>query len=66
MINITTEEGYENETYNENKSSKRFKLTNSEKGYGIKIFTGDFKLNRVEDDFLSYRYITILSGIFEI
>ena len=63
---ITTEEGYDSESYNETESAKGFKLTNNETGCGITIYSGDFKLNTADDAFRSNRDITILSGDFEI
>ena len=63
---ITTEEGYDSETYNETESSKGFKLTNNDTGREIKIHSGEFNMNTADDAFRSNRDITIISGKFTI
>ena len=66
-FNITTENGYDSETYDEeNESAKGFKLTGNETGCGILIHSGDFIVNAADDAFRSNRDITILSGRFTI
>ena len=65
-FNITTENGYDSETFDENESAKGFKLTNNETGCGILIYSGDFKVNAADDAFRSNRDITILGGKFNI
>ena len=65
-FDIKTEEGYDSETFNQTESSKGFKLTNNETGCGIKIYSGNFKINSADDAFRSNRDITILSGNFVI
>ena len=66
IFDITTEEGYDSETYNETESSKGFKLTNNDTGREIKIHSGEFTMNTADDDFHSNRDITINSGKFSI
>ena len=65
-FDIQTEEGYDSETFNETESSKGFKITNNETGCGIKIYSGNFKINTADDAFRSNRDITIISGNFAI
>ena len=66
-FNITTEQGYESQTYDdENESAKGFKLTSNETGCGILIHSGEFKVNAADDAFRSNRDITILTGNFNI
>ena len=65
-FNITTENGYDSKTYDENESAKGFKLTSNETGCGILIYSGDFKVNTADDAFRSNRDITILAGKFDI
>lgn len=65
-FNITTENGYDSKTYDENESAKGFKLTNNDTGCGILIHSGQFKVNAADDAFRSNRDITILSGKFTI
>ena len=66
-FNITTENGYDSKTYDEeNESAKGFKLTSNETGCGILIHSGDFKVNAADDAFRSNRDITILGGKFNI
>ena len=65
-FNITTEKGYESETYNETESSKGFKVTNNETGCGIIINSGEFIINTADDAIHSNRDITILTGKFKI
>ena len=61
-FDIKTQNGYDNEVYDENESSKGFKLTNNATGCEIKIYSGDFNLNTADDAFRSNRDITIVSG----
>ncbi len=63
---ITTENGYESTTIDENASSKGFKLNNNETGCGIKIYKGEFIMNTADDAFHSKGDIIILSGKYEI
>ncbi len=63
-FNITTENGFDSTTYDENESAKGFKLTNNDTECGILIHSGDFKVNTADDAFRSSRDITILSGNF--
>ena len=65
-FHIKTEEGYDSITYDENESSKGFKVTNDNVGSEIKIYSGEFLLNTADDAFRSNRDITILSGKFTI
>ena len=59
---IKTENGYDSTTYDENESSKGFKLTNNETGCGITIYSGFFSLNTADDAFHSKGDIKIFSG----
>ena len=61
-FDIKTQNGYDDEVYDENESSKGFKLTNNATGCEIKIYSGDFNLNTADDAFRSNRDITIVSG----
>ena len=63
-FDIKTQNGYDNEVYDENESSKGFKLTNNATGCEIKIYSGDFNLNTADDAFRSNRDITIVSGTY--
>ena len=63
-FDITTQNGYENDDFNGNISSKGFKVTNPEIGSEIKVYSGDFFLNTADDGFRSNRDITILKGNF--
>ena len=63
-FHIKTEEGYDSITYDENESSKGFKVTNDNVGSELKIYSGEFSLNTADDAFRSNRDITILSGKF--
>ena len=63
-FDIKTQNGYDNELYDENESSKGFKLTNNATGCEIKIYSGDFNLNTADDAFRSNRDITIVSGTY--
>ena len=65
-FNIKTQNGYNSEEFDENESSKGFKVTNSSLGSEIKIYSGDFYLNTADDAFRSNRDITILGGKFTI
>ena len=65
-FNIKTQNGYNSEEFDENESSKGFKVTNSSIGSEIKIYSGDFYLNTADDAFRSNRDITILAGKFTI
>ena len=59
---IKTENGYDSTTYDENESSKGFKLANNETGCGITIYSGFFYLNTADDAFHSKGDIKIFSG----
>ena len=61
-FNIVTQNGYDSETYDENVSSKGFKVTNNTEGSGIKVYSGTFSLNTADDAFRSNRDITIYTG----
>ena len=65
-FDITTQEGYESEVFDENVSSKGFKVTNDAIGSEIKIYSGEFTLNTADDAFRSNRDITIYKGKFTI
>lgn len=65
-FDIMTQYGYDSEIYDENESSKGFKVTNDTIGSGIKIYSGEFKLNTADDAFHSNRDITIYTGKFKI
>ena len=65
-FDIKTQNGYDNEVYDKNESSKGFKLTNNATGCEIKIYSGDFNLNTADDAFRSNRDITIVSGTYVI
>ena len=62
VFDIKTENGYDSSIYDENKSSKGFKVTNNETGWGITVYSGEFSLNTVDDAFHSKGDIKILSG----
>jgi len=66
VFNIKTENGYDSTTYDENESSKGFKVTNNETGCGITVYSGKFYLNTVDDAFHSKGDIKILSGKYTI
>ena len=63
-FDITTQDGYDSDVFNANVSSKGFKVTNTEIGSEIKVYSGDFFLNTADDGFRSNRDITILKGNF--
>ena len=66
VFDIKTENGYDSTTYDENESSKGFKVTNNETGCGITVHSGEFSLNTADDAFHSKRDIKILSGKYTI
>jgi len=66
VFDIKTENGYDSTTYDENESSKGFKVTNNETGCGITVYSGEFTLNTVDDAFHSKGDIKILSGKYTI
>jgi len=66
VFDIKTENGYDSTTYDENESSKGFKVTNNETGCGITVYSGEFTLNTVGDAFHSKGDIKILSGKYTI
>ena len=61
-FDIKTENGFESTTYDENESSKGFKITNNDTGCEIKVYSGDFKLNTADDAFHSKRDIVLYTG----
>ena len=61
---IKTENGYDSITFDENESSKGFKLTNNDTGCGITVYSGDFSLNTADDAFHSKGDITIIAGTY--
>ena len=63
-FDITTQEGYDSEIFDENESSKGFKVTNDDIGSEIKIYSGEFILNTADDSLRSNRDITIYTGKF--
>ena len=62
IFDITTQHGYDNDVFNGNVSSKGFKVTNTEIGSEIKVYSADIFLNTADDGFRSNRDITILKG----
>jgi len=66
VFDIKTENGYDSTTYDENESSKGFKLINNETGCGITVYSGEFSLNTADDAFHSKGDIKILSGKYTI
>jgi hypothetical protein len=66
IFDIITQEGYNGDLYDEDKSSKGFKVTNDAEGSEIKIYSGEFKMNTADDAFRSNRDITIYRGKFTI
>ena len=66
VFDIKTENGYDSTTYDENESSKGFKVTNNETGCGITVYSGEYSLNTADDAFHSKRDIKILSGKYTI
>ena len=66
QFDIKTQDGYNSDKYDENESSKGFKVTNDSKTSELKIYSGKFYLNTADDAFRSNRNITILSGDYTI
>ena len=61
-FDVVTQNGYDDPLYNENVSSKGFKVTNDSKECEIKIYSGEFVLNTADDAFRSNRDLSILKG----
>ena len=62
VFDLKTENKYDSTTYDENESSKGFKVTNNETGCGISVYSGQFSLNTADDAFHSKGDIKILAG----
>ena len=65
-FDVMTQNGYNDPLYNVNVSSKGFKVTNDSKDSEIRIYSGDFEINTVDDAFRSNRDLTILGGNIQI
>lgn len=59
---IITQNGYNDKLYNSNVSLKGFKVSSNTEGSEIRVYSGNFMLNIVDDAFHSNRDITILKG----
>ena len=66
QFDIKTQDGYDSDKYDENESSKGFKVTNDSKTSELKIYSGKFHLNTADDAFRSNRDLTILTGDYTI
>ena len=66
QFDIKTQDGFDSEKYDENESSKGFKVTNDSVSSELKIYSGKFYLNTADDAFRSNRDLTILEGDYTI
>ena len=65
-FDVKTQNGVDDDDYNKNISSKGFKVTSDKEGAEIKVYSGEFFINTVDDAFRSNRDISLLSGKFTI